>query len=132
MQALRSKTTEVGTASVLEEGLLEVIIHSGIELNSEKLLHGYQQLAELSGGPYTLLVDRTQSDYSVSYDAMIEGGNHPSVLAQVLLVPPYNQHKKMIAETILAFPRKSSTPIEIFSDRNKAIDWLREQRNLPG
>jgi len=129
---MRTLTTDVGTGKLLEAGLLEVAIHSGIELNREKLLQGYEQLAELSGGPYALLVDRTQNDYSVSYDAMIEGGNHPSVLAQAILVPPYNQHKKMIAETILAFPRKSSTPIEIFSDRNMAINWLRDQRAQAG
>lgn len=129
---MRTLTTAVGTGKVLEEGLLEVCIHSGIELNREKLLQGYGLLADLAGGPYALLVDRTNTDYSVTYDAMIDSGNHPAVFAQALLVPPYNQHKKMIAETIIQFPRKSATPIEIFSDRNMAIHWLREQRAQAG
>jgi hypothetical protein len=121
-----TKTTDVGTATVIGDRILEVRIHSGIELSRETLLQGYQQLADLAGGHYALLVDRTQTDYSVGYDAMVEGANHPSLVAQALLIPPYNQHKKLIAETILDYPRKSSNPIRIFSDRNQAITWLNE------
>jgi len=132
MQNLQSKTTDVGSGKVLEEGILEVYIHSGIELNRDKLIQGYRELAVLAGGAYALLVDRTQSDYSVSYDAMVEGGNHPLIIAQAMLIPPYNQHKKMVVETILDIPRKVSTPIKIFTDRNKAIHWLREQRAQAG
>jgi hypothetical protein len=126
---LQSRTTDVGTGRQIEEHIVEVYIHTGIELDRIKLLQGYTQLAELAGGKYALLVDRTRSDYSVTFDALLEGGNHPDIIAQALLIPPYNQHKKMIAETIVSFPRKSSTPIEIFSERTRALTWLRTQRD---
>lgn len=127
MQNILTKTTDVGSATLLENGLLSVFIHTGIELTREKLLQGYEELAEFAGRRYCLLVDRTQSDYSLTYEAMVEGGNHPYVIAQAILLPPYNTHKKMIADTILAFPRKRDIPMRIFTDRNEAIDWLRSK-----
>jgi hypothetical protein len=125
---LQSRSTDIGTGTQIEKNIIEVYIHTGIELDKGKLLQGYAALAELAGGgKFALLVDRTRSDYSITFDALLESGNHPDLVAQALLVPAYNQHKKMIADTTVEFPRKSSTPIQVFTNRITALGWLRAQ-----
>jgi hypothetical protein len=126
---LETISTPFGIGTVIEEHILEVVVHSGIELNRDIMLNGYSTLAELAGGKFVLLVDRTQSNYSLTLDALKESGNHPDLLAQALLIPPYNENGELAADMIVNFPRKNTLPVEFFSDRESALYWLRSHRD---
>lgn len=125
MTILRTRTTDIGTATLIEPMLIEVRIHTGVVLDRQMLLQGYARMEELASGKFALLVDRTKTDYSVTYDAIVEGGNHPAMLAQAMLIPPNNPNKKVIVDTILDYPRKGTIPIQAFTDREAALEWLR-------
>lgn len=125
---LKTLTTHIGTATLLEHNLIEVTIHTGVELDRSKLFEGYEKLSEMAGGAFAILVNRTATDYSLTFDAMEAIASHPGVLAQALLIPPYNPHKHMIAEMLVNFPRHSKVPVEYFTNRKLALDWLRAHR----
>jgi hypothetical protein len=126
---LESTSTSVGVGTLLEECIVEVVIHSGVALDRESMRQGYQQLAALAGGKFALLVDRTQTDYTLSRDALAESGNHPDLLAQALLILPYNVQSEAAANMIVSFPRENELPVEFFSDRESALYWLRAHRD---
>ncbi|MBD3669425.1 MAG: hypothetical protein HUJ29_01530 [Gammaproteobacteria bacterium] len=129
MQSQNTLHTEVGTATLLDDQIIEVTIHSGIELNKEMMLNGFRQLSELAGGRYALLVDRTTSDYSMSFEAMQLNASDPNLLAQALLIPAYNSHKQMLAELSINLSQRHDIPFEVFSDRRLALDWLGAHRD---
>jgi hypothetical protein len=117
-----------GGARFVEPGIVELFIHAGVELDAGQLLELYQACAELAGQPYGLLVNRG-TDYSMTVGALEKLGNHPALRAVALFI--HGVARRDVAQYQKAI-YGVRTPVEIFSEREDALAWLREVMRTAG
>lgn len=115
-------------ASILEDGILENAISEGVEVDVADLhVLREQNLKLASHKPYTILV--TSGPFSTitreAMDLVSSKEFQHLTIAKAILVN--SRTHKIISSFYLNF-KKPAIRTKIFTDRVKAITWLREQR----
>jgi hypothetical protein len=113
---------EFGSVTLVEPGIVEASIDTGVELDAQHMMRGYEACARLAGQPFGLLINRG-TDYSMTVSALENIGNHPDMRAIAVYVhgdarpQVAHYHKEVYGERV---------PIEIFTSRDEALSWLRD------
>ena len=110
----------------ISSNLLEVKVDAAVELTQQDVRSAHAWLTRMAEGkPVAVLVVKT-NQYSYTFDAMKGVLNHPLIFA--LAYHLASEAQRPSVETLLAVsenPRRF--PVEVFTSRGEALDWLVRQ-----
>ena len=114
-----------GTIYLLQADIAEVLINEGVEMNLAIVEEFHQCLLDHLHAPFSLLVNK-RNRYTYSYDAQGKLGNLPEINAVAIVA--YSRISELATQSLLMFPREVEWNIQMFSDREQAFAWLKEQQ----
>ncbi|PKG80749.1 STAS/SEC14 domain-containing protein [Colwellia sp. 75C3] len=106
---------------VLRSGLAEITVDSGADINLEMVDEIHQFLLSLFSHSFSLLINKSNS-YSTQLDALIQFGTLAAIDKIAIFAP--NKLAKMSAEFSATIPSSTALNIEVFTERDDALDWL--------
>lgn len=102
----------------IEPNIMEIIIHEGVQLDEKHIEQIEQGLLTLYKDEYSLLINRKNA-YSHGHESLARIGELKNVSSIAILV--YSETSLMAAKIHLVYSKN----VQIFTDRNSAINWLR-------
>ena len=109
---------------LLHDDVAEVMINDGVEMNAEMVKQYHDFLISHLQPPFSLLINKINS-YTYDFQAQLQLATIKEINA--MAVVSYNRATKITTETLASYPRSETWNIQIFSDRNEALDWLLEE-----
>jgi hypothetical protein len=106
---------------VLRSGLAEITVDHGTDINLAMVDEIHQLLLSLFSHSFSLLINKSNS-YSTQLDALIQFGTLGEIDKIAIYTP--NKLAKMSAEFSATIPSSTVLNIEIFTERDDALDWL--------
>ena len=112
-----------GKIIILSDHLAEVIINENIEMTGE-MVDGYHHflLSHLKA-PFSLLVNKINA-YTYDFEAQLKIADLDEI--NKMAIVSYNRITTTTTEYLKDLPSHKNWNLEIFSDRNTALDWLLE------
>lgn len=105
------------TLKEYEEGIIEVIVDEGEDINGKKLLQFIEFINELPGKPTALLINRI-NNYSLGLG--IFPAIHKNKTIKIIAVVNHGKRNQLIIAKL--WPRFLN--IVFFNDRDSALEWL--------
>ena len=112
---------------ILEDDIAEVIINDGVEMNENMVDTYHEFLITHLSAPCFLLVNKINS-YTYDFPAQIKLGTIEQIGAMAVVA--YNRTTEIATNTLASYPRDKKWNIQIFSDRDSALQWLISQREI--
>lgn len=109
------------TICVLRSDLAEITVDSGVDINLGMVDEIHQLLLSLFSHPFSLLINKSNA-YSTQLDALIKFGALTAIDKIAIFAP--NKLAKMSAEFSATIPSSTVLNIEVFTERDDALDWL--------
>ncbi|KZM38769.1 MAG: hypothetical protein ACPGUE_10370 [Marinomonas sp.] len=107
-----------GTFEEVEPKVMEITINQGVQVSEKNIEEIEQGLLEKYQDKYALLINRKNA-YSHGHESLARIGELKNVSAIAILV--YSEPSLMAAKIHLVY----SNNVQIFTNRNAAINWLR-------
>ena len=120
--ARRTVPISLGELIVHDSHLAEVITGEGVEVDLPMVEEFHAALQRHLEPPYGLLVNRKHS-YTYTFEAQQEIGRLQEIHA--IAVVATGVAAEVATRTVAALPSHKDWVLEIFSDRDKAVAWLR-------
>ena len=109
-----------GTFTEIEPNIMEIIINEDEMFDEDKVALIEEGCLEKYSGPYCLLVNR-KNTYHHTEGSMARVAQFKNAVAFGIVV--YN----VTSETFAKMHKKFQDNIEVFQDKEKALEWLREK-----
>lgn len=110
-----------GSYREIEPGIVEAIIHEGVEMDDTMIQQAEAGLIEKYGNtPYALLVNRINS-YSHTVKSMMGAAKMSNLIATAIII--YSRTGRSAAELHLPIDPNP----QVFDSRNAALTWLRKK-----
>lgn len=103
----------------IEPQIMEIFVHEGVVLDSDKIQRIEKVLLERYSDPYALLVNRINR-YSHTHESMMRVSRLKNLVCIAILV--YEDFAKQVA----AIHELYQQNVSVFDDRKKAITWLKD------
>jgi len=113
------------TVKVLRNDLAEVVINEGVEVSLSQLNEAESFLIEQLTAPFSLVMNKL-NHYSFHFDAQLKMGTYQQLNA--VAVVSYNKSSDPLIEALKKVPRSKVWNLQIFSNREDAIDWAKSQQ----
>lgn len=113
---------------VLSNDLAEITVDSGADINLNMVNELHQLLLSLFCDSFSLLINKSNS-YSTQLDALIHFGTLPAIDKIAIFAP--NKLAKMSADFSATIPSSAVLTIEVFTERDDALEWLIERKSSP-
>ncbi|OUR77141.1 STAS/SEC14 domain-containing protein [Colwellia psychrerythraea] len=113
---------------VLSNDLAEITVDCGADINLNMVNELHQLLLSLFCDSFSLLINKSNS-YSTQLDALIHFGTLPAIDKIAIFAP--NKLAKMSADFSATIPSSAVLTIEVFTERDDALEWLIEEKNSP-
>ena len=110
-----------GKIILLSNNIAEVIINDGVEMNEAMVNEYHEFLIAHLHAPFSLLINKINS-YSYDFAAQLSLATIKQIKA--MAVVSYDRITKHATESLVATPRKVKWNIQIFSNREAALQWL--------
>lgn len=123
MQACQLPFAEI---KILRPDVAEVIIHDGVEMDTNMVHQYHDTLLDHLSAPFSLLINKLHA-YTYTFEAQKILGTLPEINAMAVIV--YNDVSKISTNSLATFPRETPWNIQIFHDRHSAMSWLDLQQN---
>jgi hypothetical protein len=114
--------TSFAKICVLRNNLAEITVDSGADITLEMVSEIHQYLLSLFSHSFSLLINKTNA-YSTQLDALIQFGTLAEIDKIAIFAP--NKLAKMSADFSATIPTSTVLNIEVFTEREDALDWLR-------
>jgi len=108
--------------SVLSDDIAEITVDSGVDITLDMVKELHHLLLSLFSESFSLLINKSNS-YSTQLDALIHFGTLPTIDKIAIFAP--NKLAKMSADFSASIPSSAVLNIEVFTDRDDALAWLR-------
>jgi len=109
---------------ILRNDLAEIIADDGVDINIAMVDEVHTSLLSLLDDSFSLLINKTHA-YSTQLDALIKFGTLGAIDKIAVFAP--NKLAKMSADFSATIPSSSELNIEVFTDRDDALAWLKHQ-----
>ena len=107
---------------ILRDDIAEVIINEGIEMNTDMVEQYHDFLLSHLRPPFSLLVNKVNA-YSYDFNAQLNLATLKEI--NVMAIVAYKRVTRVSTEMMASkIPRNIDWNLEIFSNRDKAMDWL--------
>jgi len=111
-------TLSFGTFNEVEPNIMEIIINEGEVFDEEKIALIEEALLEKYSGPFCVLVNRLHP-YHHTEGSMARVAKFKNAIAFAIVI--YN----VTGETFAKMHKHFQENIEVFQDKEKAVEWLR-------
>ncbi len=111
----------------LQPDLAEVIIDEGIEMTLAMVEQYHHCLLTHLRAPFSLLINK-RNRYTYNYAAQAQLATLKEINAMAVVA--YNRFTEIATQSLIEFPREVTWNLELFSAREPALVWLREQQQL--
>lgn len=116
-----------GKVNILESNIAEIIINDGVLLDRE-MVETYRALIRSHLKiPYSLLINK-EHGYSYTFDAQVSMGNLTNDIDHRAVVV-HSQSGEMATDIVMNINKKNNWNLQMFRDRDEAINWLINQQN---
>jgi hypothetical protein len=105
----------------LKSDLAEIIVDDGVDININMVIEIHAFLLSTLSDSFSLLVNKSNA-YSTQLDALIMFGTLSAIDRIAVFAP--NKLAKMSADFSATIPSSTALNIEVFTDRDEALDWL--------
>ena len=106
---------------LLQSDLAEIIVDDGVDINVNMVIEIHAFLLSIFDDSFSLLVNKSNA-YSTQLDALIKFGALSAIDKIAIFAP--NKLAKMSADFSATIPSSTALNIEVFTDRDEALDWL--------
>ena len=106
----------------LREDIAEVIINEGVEMDLDMVNQYHEYLLSHFDAPFSLLINKVNS-YSYTFEAQMALATLKEI--NVMAVVVYSRAAKFSTEDLEARPRPIDWNMNIFSNRDEALTWLK-------
>lgn len=107
---------------ILRDDIAEVMINEGVEMNADMVEQYHTFLLSHLRHPFSLLVNKVNS-YTYDFDAQLNLATLNEI--NVMAVVAYKRVTRLSTEMLAsAIPRDVDWNLNIFSNRDDAMDWL--------
>ena len=113
------------TIKILRADLAEVIIDDGVEVNIRQLNEVETFFVDQLSAPFSLVMNKL-NHYSFQFDAQVKMGTYEHLNAVAVI--SYNKTTDTLTQALLEVPRNKKWKLEVFSNREKAIEWAKLQQ----
>ena len=110
---------------ILRDDIAEVMINEGVQMDASMVEQYHAFLLSHLQHPFSLLVNKVNA-YSYDFDAQAKLATLEEIRA--IAVVAYNRVSRIATETLASFPRAVKWNLKIFSNREKALNWLEAQQ----
>ena len=114
---------------ILRDDIAEVMINDGVRMNEEMVEQYHDFLLSHLRAPFSLLVNKINS-YTYDFHAQEKLATLKEINAMAVVA--YNRVTKITTETLASYPRDVKWNLEIFSNRDDALDWLLSEQGKTG
>ena len=118
---MKSYKLSFGNISIVKKDLAEVVVDDGVEMNVAKVKEYHEFLEQKLKAPFSLLINKKNS-YSYTFQAQKIIGNIKGVKAMAVVVG--TNGGLMSTETLINLNKDSNWNINLFQNRDKALEWL--------
>ena len=106
---------------VLQDDIAEVIINDAVVMNAVMVEQYHEFLRSILTSPFSLLINKINS-YTYDFDAQLDLGTIAEINAMAVVA--YSRITELTTESLASYPRSKKWNLEIFMNRNDALDWL--------
>ncbi|MDD2916194.1 MAG: hypothetical protein PHP70_12850 [Gallionella sp.] len=117
-----------GKIILLSSNTAEVIINDGVEMNEAMVNEYHEFLIAHLHAPFSLLINKINS---YSYDFAAQASLATIKEIKAMAVVSYSRISVQATESLAAFPREVDWNINIFSNREAALQWLESEQERP-
>ena len=110
---------------ILRDDIAEVMINEGVQMDAGMVEQYHAFLLSHLQHPFSLLINKVNA-YSYDFDAQAKLATLEEIRA--IAVVAYNRVSRIATETLASFPRAVKWNLKIFSNREKALNWLEAQQ----
>jgi hypothetical protein len=108
--------------NLIREDIAEVIVHNGIELNTEMVDEYHDFLVSHLKAPFSLLINKINS-YTYDFSAQQKLATIEQI--EAMAVVTYKRSAVITTRYLASQPRVKDWNLQIFSDRETALHWLK-------
>ncbi|MDH3560246.1 MAG: hypothetical protein OEN52_04755 [Gammaproteobacteria bacterium] len=112
-----------GKIILIDEDIAEVIIDNGIEMDMGMVNEYHNFLLTHLKTPFSLLINKINS-YSYTFAAQRKLATLPQIKAMAVVT--YNPVAETTTRSLIGIPRDREWRINLFNDRERALQWLRD------
>lgn len=116
-----------GKINVLEPNIAEIIIDDGVVLDEFMVITYRKLLQSHLVKPFSLLINK-EHGYSYTFGAQLSMGEINDGL-EFRAVVVYSQSAEMATQIVMNVNKHNNWKIQIFRERQLAIDWLHQIQN---
>ena len=110
---------------ILRDDIAEVMINEGVQMDIDMVEQYHRFLLSHLQAPFSLLINKVNA-YSYDFEAQQKLATLTEIRAMAVVA--YNRVSRIATETLAAYPRKVKWNLQIFSNRQEALNWLRVQQ----
>ena len=110
-----------GEITILKPNLAEVIIGSDVEMDLEMVSEYHEFLLTHLEHPFNLLINKIHQ-YSYTFEAQQHLGSLIEI--NLMAVVAYSTMTERSTNSLISIPRAMPWNIQIFKEREAALDWL--------
>ncbi len=120
------KTTSLSFAEIrnIDPQICEVIINDGVEIDAAMVEECHEFLRANAQLTSALLINK-KNDYTYSFAAQQNLLDLPHIKAMAFVV--YKESTRRVVELLSLVPKQYPWNIKIFTEYEKAIDWLQNE-----
>lgn len=111
---------------ILRDDLAEVIVHDGIEFDQPLVDRYHEFLISNLNAPFSLLINKKNA-YTYDFSAQQNLACIDQIKAIGIVV--YNEISRTSTQSLIRFPRDRKWKVEVFSNRDAALNWLVEEQD---
>jgi hypothetical protein len=115
-----------GKIILLDENIAEVIIDKGIEMDMEMVNEYHSFMVSHLRAPFSLLINKI-NPYSYTFAAQRKLATLPHIKAMAVVT--YNPVAEKTTRGLIRIPRDREWHIKLFKNRERALQWLRDDGN---
>lgn len=116
-----------GKVNILESNIAEIIINEGVLIDRD-MVESYRTLIRSHlNVPYSLLINK-EHGYSYTFEAQVTMGEIDNDVDHRAVVVN-SQSGEMATEIVMNINKKNNWNLEMFRDREEAVEWLINQQN---
>jgi hypothetical protein len=112
--------------NLLRDDIAEVIVNEGVTINESMTDTYHEFLITHLRAPFSLLVNKVNS-YSYDFNAQRKLATIEEIRSMAVVA--YKEITRISTEALASMPRKKEWQLQMFSDRENALQWLISQQD---
>ena len=129
---MKKVSTSVAEMHIDEDGLLQIRFFKGVIVTLEKVKEYYAISNELLNNQKSLVLVDASEEYEITEDAKAYGQTEEAMKSRIAVAFVTNSIGNQLMFNLYLKFYKPLVPIKMFSNKEKALNWLKSFYIMPG